>query len=213
MSSIVSRKPPPSGSTSQAKDFFWMSIRFGTSIDLSRRANVRRVREASTEDKTATPRGGRRAAGEVRGSCQGHTGATSQDSTGGCGPLARGARRSRTPPGPCPVCGGKGDGGRLRLSVEWPQNSGAVKPPRSASGRGAQLPPCVPVAHGEPGGAAGGHSVVREQRDLVARDDRRAGGHETVARARARRAHVEDLGRRAAEPVRHQRQRSGVADQ
>src|SRR3954452_12062811 len=55
MSSIVSRNPPPSGSTSQAKDFFWMSIRFGTSTDLSRRANVRRVREPSTEAKTATP--------------------------------------------------------------------------------------------------------------------------------------------------------------
>src|SRR3954451_13575753 len=59
MSSIVSRNPPPSGSTNQANDFFWISIRFGTSIDLSRRANVRRVRGASTEDKTATPRGDR----------------------------------------------------------------------------------------------------------------------------------------------------------
>src|SRR3954451_2687317 len=57
MSSIVSRSPPPSGFTSQAKDRFWMSIRFGTSIDLSRRANVRRVREAATEAKTATPPG------------------------------------------------------------------------------------------------------------------------------------------------------------
>src|SRR3954466_9256505 len=65
MSSIVSRNPPPSGSTSQAKDFFWMSIRLGTSIDLSRRANVRRVREASTEAKTATPRAGRDGAGKI----------------------------------------------------------------------------------------------------------------------------------------------------
>src|SRR5262245_33802128 len=59
MSSIVSRRPPPSGLTSQSNDFFWMSIRFGTSIDLSRRANVRREREASTEAKTATPQGDR----------------------------------------------------------------------------------------------------------------------------------------------------------
>src|SRR4051812_8438705 len=73
MSSIVSRKPPFSTSTSQAKDFFWISIRLGTSIDLSRRANVRRVREA--EAKTATPRGRRSGAGE-RGLCRRHTGAT-----------------------------------------------------------------------------------------------------------------------------------------
>src|ERR1700754_2833627 len=66
MSSIVSRNPPPSASTSQAKDFFWMSIRFGTSIDLSRRANVRRVREASAEAKTATRPGSRGGAGAAR---------------------------------------------------------------------------------------------------------------------------------------------------
>src|SRR4051794_21313094 len=108
MSSIVSRNPPPSGSTNHANDFFWISIKFGTSTDLSRRANVRRVRGASTEAKTATPRGVRRATGEVRWRCQGHTGATSQDSTGGGGPPGGGTQRSRTPPGPGPVCGGKG---------------------------------------------------------------------------------------------------------
>src|SRR5918992_525526 len=42
MSSIVSRSPPPSGSTSQENDFFWMSIRFGTSRTLSSRAKLRR---------------------------------------------------------------------------------------------------------------------------------------------------------------------------
>src|ERR1044071_1522341 len=60
MSSIVSRNPPPSGSTSQANDFFWMSIRLGTSRTLPRRAKLRRVRGASTEAKTATPQGGSR---------------------------------------------------------------------------------------------------------------------------------------------------------
>src|SRR3954451_13700821 len=131
MSSIVSRNPPPSGSTSQSKDFFWMSMRFGTSIDLSRRAKVRRVREASTEAKTATPRGGRGGAGEVRGSCRRHTGATSQDSTGGGEPPARGARRSRTPPRPAPVCGGKGavDGYDYRSS--GPKDSDGVKDPEA----------------------------------------------------------------------------------
>src|SRR5688500_6951311 len=55
MSSIVSRRPPFSVSTSQLKDFFWMSIRLGTSSTLSRRAKLRRVRGASREAKTATP--------------------------------------------------------------------------------------------------------------------------------------------------------------
>src|SRR3954466_10542133 len=59
MSSIVSRRPPVSVSTSQLNDFFWMSIRLGTSRTFSRRANERRVRGASTEAKTATPRDGR----------------------------------------------------------------------------------------------------------------------------------------------------------
>src|SRR3954454_8887368 len=59
MSSIVSRRPPDSVSTSQLNDFFWMSIRLGTSRTFSRRANERRVRGASTEAKTATPRDGR----------------------------------------------------------------------------------------------------------------------------------------------------------
>src|SRR3954468_18510270 len=51
MSSMVSRRPPLSVSTSQAKDFFWMSMRFGTSSTLSRRAKLRRVRRASGEAK------------------------------------------------------------------------------------------------------------------------------------------------------------------
>src|SRR3954466_15748670 len=55
MSSIVSRNPPLSVSTSQLKDFFWMSIRLGTSSTFSRRAKVRRVRGASRAAKTATP--------------------------------------------------------------------------------------------------------------------------------------------------------------
>src|SRR5215213_310756 len=58
MSSIVSRRPPLSASTSQSKDFFWMSIRLGTSRTLSRRAKLRRVRvAASAAAKTATPKG------------------------------------------------------------------------------------------------------------------------------------------------------------
>src|SRR3712207_606693 len=74
MSSIVSRRPPLSVSTSQENDFFWMSMRFGTSRTLSSRAKLRRVRGASTEAKTATPLGGRGGGGKVRGSCPGHGG-------------------------------------------------------------------------------------------------------------------------------------------
>src|SRR5215207_3131128 len=55
MSSIVSLRPPFSVPTSQSNEFFWMSMRFGTSSTFSRRAKLRRVRGASREAKTATP--------------------------------------------------------------------------------------------------------------------------------------------------------------
>src|SRR6476620_4384213 len=126
MSSIVSRKPPPSGFTSQSKDFFWMSIRFGTSIDLSRRAKVRRVREASTEAKTATPRGGRVKRAEGREECQRHTGATSQDSTGEGEPPGEGRSTLTDPARPGSRMWREGRCGRLRLSVELPQDSDRV---------------------------------------------------------------------------------------
>src|SRR5215210_4136267 len=69
MSSIVSRRPPFWGSVSQAKDLRWISMRFGTSRTLSRRAKLRRVRGASTEATGATPRNvetGQAGAHEVR---------------------------------------------------------------------------------------------------------------------------------------------------
>src|SRR3954447_20033045 len=127
MSSIVSRNPPPSASTNQANDFFWMSIRLGTSIDLSRRAKVRRVREASTEAKTATPRGGRVQRAEVARGCQGHTGATNQDSTGEGEPPGEGRSALTDPARPGSRMWREGRCGRLRLSAEWPQDSGGVK--------------------------------------------------------------------------------------
>src|SRR5918999_1014087 len=85
MSSIVSRSPPASGSTSQSNDRRWMSIRLGTSRDLFRRAKERRARGAATLGKTATPQG-------VEGGQQGGGGAlhgesaTVQDSTARCRP-------------------------------------------------------------------------------------------------------------------------------
>src|ERR687893_829773 len=95
MSSIVSRRPPLSVSTSQSNDFFWISMRFGTSRTLSSRANERRVRGASMEAKTATPLGlasGQRAvrlpaALSDRVASGGAKSATCQDSTGASGPL------------------------------------------------------------------------------------------------------------------------------
>src|SRR5437764_13679115 len=56
MSSIVSRRPPPSGLVSQANDLRWISIRLGTSRTFCRRAKLRRVRGACTVAKVATPR-------------------------------------------------------------------------------------------------------------------------------------------------------------
>src|SRR4051794_24015429 len=94
-----------------------MSIRFGTSRVLSSRANVRRIRGASTAAKTATP-GDRRRAEREAPLLDKQKGATNEDSTGACGPLARGARRSGPPPAPRPVWGGRGDCGGRRLSAE-----------------------------------------------------------------------------------------------
>src|SRR5215210_3570729 len=51
MSSIVSRRPPFSVSVSHANERRWISIRFGTSRGLFRRAKLRRVRGESTEAK------------------------------------------------------------------------------------------------------------------------------------------------------------------
>src|SRR5919112_803743 len=120
MSSIVSLSPPPSGSTSQEKDFFWISIRLGTSRTLSSRAKLRRMRGASTEAKTATPQGwlGGRESGAL-------TDSTKPDK-------ARPAKIAQGVPDPCegrsaltdPVRPGsrmwrEGRGGRLRLSAEY----------------------------------------------------------------------------------------------
>ena len=125
MSSIVSRRPPLSVSTSQSKDFFWMSMRLGTSRTFSSRAKLRRVRGAAMEAKTATPLGlasgqraatspagllrwGRRAATEARPAkiaqgyadpCEGRSALTD--------PVRPGLRMWR-----------RGRGGRLRLSAD-----------------------------------------------------------------------------------------------
>src|SRR5919108_891671 len=124
MSSIVSRSPPPSGSTSQENDFFWMSIRLGTSRTLSSRAKLRRMRGASTEAKTATPKEwlGGRESGAL-------TDSTKPDK-------ARPAKIAQGIPDPCegrsaltdPARPGsrmwrEGDVGRLRLLAEYEEGS------------------------------------------------------------------------------------------
>src|SRR3954453_11934361 len=147
MSSIVSRNPPPSGSTSQANDFFWISIRFGTSTDWERRANVRRVRGASTEAKTATPPGDRRGAGEGRERCQRHTRGPAKIAQGQT-PRARALDSHGPRPARLPYVA-RGAVGRLRLSAGClqhitaflrPLQTGAAPrtteaPRRGASGR------------------------------------------------------------------------------
>src|SRR5690349_3323086 len=112
MSSIVSRRPPVSGSVSQAKDFFWMSIRFGTSRAFERRAKLRRVRGASTGAKTATPRA---VESEQRGGAKARPAKIAQGIAALCGGLSALTDPAREPR----VCGaGIHLGGRLRLSAD-----------------------------------------------------------------------------------------------
>ncbi len=70
--------------------------------------------------------GSSRATGEVRRTCRGHTGATSQDSTGGCGPPGEGRSALTDPARPGSRMWREGHCGRLRLSAEWHQDSGKV---------------------------------------------------------------------------------------
>ena len=127
MSSIVSRRPPFSGSTSQSNDRRWMSIRLGTSRTLSRRANERRARVASARGTTATPQGGMTRARGARASTGRRQSATSQDSTARHGPL--GGRSALTDPArACPrMWRGGPTRGRLRLSVD----GGSVETPQA----------------------------------------------------------------------------------
>src|ERR687893_19396 len=86
-SSIVSRRPPLSVSTSHSKERRWMSIRFGTSRAFSRRENERRVRAASTRDKAANSFGYR-----LRGEAGRAQSATHQNSRLNYSPLGGGCR-------------------------------------------------------------------------------------------------------------------------
>src|SRR3954447_14543100 len=108
-SSIVSRSPPFSVSTSHSNERRWMSIRFGSSSEVPRRAKVRRWRGASTGAKTAAP---------SERSGEGKTGAqsaTRQDSTARHAPSGTWEWPSRTPSRGSAVCGGALPEGRLRL--------------------------------------------------------------------------------------------------
>src|SRR4051794_22388205 len=108
MSSMVSRRPPVSGSTSQSKDLRWMSMRLGTSRTLFRRAKLRRVLRASTRGKTATPRGvegGQSGRGRSQRARLSKIAQQEDASAGGSAAQLRGGRRSRTPPYGRRVCG------------------------------------------------------------------------------------------------------------
>src|SRR3954447_3005443 len=134
-----------------------MSIRLGTSRTFSRRANVRRVRGASTEAKTATPldvraklgggtRDLRRGLGSPPAHCECARGgrarrkksATSQDSTGAIGTPVGARRHSRTPPGPNSVCGGEGT-----------EDGCDYRPTPVSVSRRARRTPCLTVRGGD----------------------------------------------------------------
>src|SRR5215203_3189523 len=115
MSSIVSRRPPVSGSVSHANERRWMSMRLGTSRGLSRRAKLRRVRGAATEAKAADSSGRTAGWGEI--GCTSELEArpakiaqgidTPVEVTGAHGPR----------PGRAPYVAGSPAFGRLRLSA------------------------------------------------------------------------------------------------
>src|SRR3954468_3083972 len=118
MSSMVSRRPPFSVSVSHLNERRWMSIRLGTSRDLFRRANERRVRGTSTRGKTATPQGV--GTDEEGGAFIAGQSATSQFSTAACCALPRafGAH------GPRPAARVCGAGGVLSDGCDyWPRRA------------------------------------------------------------------------------------------
>src|SRR3954471_5377639 len=136
MSSIVSRRPPASGSTSQSKDRRWMSIRFGTSRDLFRRAKERRARGAATLGKTATPQGVERRTGQQGGGALRGKSAPIQDSTRQGSPR-RGAFGAHGPRPQRPRMW-RGAGVWAASTIGRPRKgsaSGQVAPPGRYSGR------------------------------------------------------------------------------
>src|SRR4051794_6916703 len=125
MSSIVSRRPPVSGSTSHSKERRWMSMRLGTSRTLDRRAKLRRVRSAARAGTTAAPRevrGGR----DERGLSGGRKTRPVNLAQAEADP-AEGAVGAHGPrPVPC-VCGAGNSSGRLRLSADGGSVAGSAR--------------------------------------------------------------------------------------
>src|SRR3954463_2433660 len=111
-SSIVSRKPPFSVSTSHSNERRWISMRFGSSSEVPRRAKLRRWRGASTGAKTAAPS---ERSGEGKAGARARPAKIAQRRT----PLG-GAWIGRHGPRPeAPrICGGALPEGRLRLLAE-----------------------------------------------------------------------------------------------
>src|SRR3954452_7061703 len=161
MSSMVSRRPPPSGSTSQSNDRRWMSMRLGTSRDVFRRAKERRARGAATLGKTATPQGversGQQGGGALRGKARPSKIARGKAApAGGHSALTDPARSGR-------VCGAAPVFGRLRLLADGgrvapagtSRHHAVLRPPRAGCAPSA-LVDAVPVRRDDvPGGAEG----------------------------------------------------------
>src|SRR3954454_7801027 len=161
MSSMVSRRPPPSGSTSQSNGRRWMSMRLGTSRDVFRRAKERRARGAATLGKTATPQGversGQQGGGALRGKARPSKIAQGKAApAGGHSALTDPTRSGR-------VCGAAPVSEWLRLLAD----------PRKGSASGQFAPPTRsppdpvgPTRRGRPCGP-GAPSVASALRDVV----------------------------------------------
>src|SRR3954447_10074001 len=148
-SSIVSRSPPPSVSTSHSNERRWISIRLGSSRGFSRRAKLRRWRGASTGAKTAAP------SGSSEGEARAH-GATRQDSTARHTPISGCSRPSRTPLRGAAIYGGalpKGAATTIGLGRSVPL---IRDPPNHAPRRQNEMP-------------GGAFRRQRPQREAVAR--------------------------------------------
>src|SRR3954452_8482729 len=178
MSSMVSRRPPPSGSTSQSNDRRWMSMRLGTSRDVFRRAKERRARGAATLGKTATPQGversGQQGGGALRGKARPSKIAQGKAApAGGHSALTDPTRSGR-------VCGAAPVSEWLRLLADPRKGSasGHFAPPTRSRPIRSAFAPGPPRAPGAP-------SLASALRDVVTAGGEHVPGGAEVGRALA----------------------------
>src|SRR3954469_8568152 len=162
MSATVSRRPPLSGSVSQSKDLRWISMRFGTSRTLSRRAKVRRTRRASAVGTVRRLLPAR--AEKAGGSRQGGPRARGLANLAQQADAPSGAVDSHGPrPGRIRVCGAGAGGGTAATIGRRPDGSGIAA-------TSANAPPGI----GREG--VGGDGAAGEGPRRARRDEHRGGG-------------------------------------